>query len=61
MALAFWMELKDKAIRNEGDVLAALEMPMLVAVPWTGTSDNSSNKSTWNRIKPFKSERAADV
>jgi len=61
LALAFWMELKDKAIRNEGDLLAALEMPMLVAVPWTGTSDNSSNKSTWNRIKPFKSERAADV
>jgi len=34
MGLAIWLEMRDKSIRDERDVLAALEMPMLVAVPW---------------------------
>jgi polysaccharide chain length determinant protein (PEP-CTERM system associated) len=35
--LAMWLELSDKSIRTEEDVLAALELPMLVSVPWVGT------------------------
>jgi len=35
--LAVLLELQDKSMRNEKDVLAALEVPMLVAVPWVGS------------------------
>ena len=34
LSLAIWLEVRDKSIRDERDVLAALEMPMLVSVPW---------------------------
>jgi hypothetical protein len=29
-----WLELRDKSIRTEEDVIALLEMPMLVSMPW---------------------------
>ena len=35
---AFWLEFQDKSLRNEGDVHAGLELPMLAAVPWTGAT-----------------------
>ncbi len=34
LGLAIWLEVRDKSIRDERDVVAALEMPMLVSVPW---------------------------
>jgi len=34
--LALWLELRDKSIRTEQDVLAVLELPMLASVPWVG-------------------------
>jgi len=34
IGLAVWFEVRDKSIRDERDVLAALEMPTLVSVPW---------------------------
>ncbi len=39
-SIALWLEFQDKAIRNEGDVLAALELPMLGSVPWVGVESN---------------------
>jgi len=36
VAIAFWLEVQDKALRDEGDVKAALELPMLASVPWVG-------------------------
>jgi polysaccharide chain length determinant protein (PEP-CTERM system associated) len=42
--LALWLELRDKAIRTEQDVLAALELPTLVSVPWLGA--NGAGKTT---------------
>jgi len=40
VSIALWLEVQDKAIRNEGDVLAALELPMLGSVPWVGVEAN---------------------
>jgi polysaccharide chain length determinant protein (PEP-CTERM system associated) len=37
LGLALWLELRDKAIRTEGDVVAVLELPTLVSVPWIGS------------------------
>jgi hypothetical protein len=53
--LALWLELRDKSIRTEEDVLAALEMPMLVSVPWIGSVTNG-NGSWKNRFKQSAEE-----
>jgi uncharacterized protein involved in exopolysaccharide biosynthesis len=36
LGLAMWLEFRDKSIRTEADAEAALDLPMLVAVPWVG-------------------------
>jgi hypothetical protein len=42
--LALWLELKDKAIRNELDVEAVMELPMLISLPWVVEDENSGKK-----------------
>lgn len=52
MGLALWMELRDKSIRNEADVLASLQMPVLVSLPWvTEEGTAKGNGKFWNRDK----------
>ncbi len=36
ICIAGWFELRDKVIRNEADVLAGVELPMLTSIPWAG-------------------------
>jgi hypothetical protein len=47
-----WMELRDQSIRTEADAEAALELPLLVAIPWVG-GDAAKNANQglkfWNR------------
>jgi uncharacterized protein involved in exopolysaccharide biosynthesis len=50
LVVAMWLELRDKSMRNEGDVLAALDLPMLTAVPWAGPSNTRSKPNFWRRI-----------
>jgi uncharacterized protein involved in exopolysaccharide biosynthesis len=57
LVIAFWLELRDKSIRNEGDVLAALELPMLVSVPWVGAEKELGKPTLWGRFRPFGRER----
>jgi len=48
IALAGWLEFRDNAIRTEADAEAVLELPILVAVPWTGViGDESRNGGFW--------------
>lgn len=50
--LAGWLEFRDKSIRTEADAEAALELPMLVAVPWVGVSAEESKNGKgkfWKR------------
>jgi uncharacterized protein involved in exopolysaccharide biosynthesis len=42
VGIAFWLEVQDKALRNEADVRAALELPMLASVPWIGVEANGN-------------------
>jgi uncharacterized protein involved in exopolysaccharide biosynthesis len=52
LGLALWVELRDKSIRNEADVLASLQMPVLVALPWvTEDLPANGNGKFWNRHK----------
>jgi len=53
LAVAFWLELRDKHIRDEGDVMAALELPMLAFVPRIGPQKDSGKGKFWERFKPF--------
>ena len=46
MGLVLVLEFQDKSIRDEKDVLAALELPMLVAVPWVGAGKQGSGSLT---------------
>jgi polysaccharide chain length determinant protein (PEP-CTERM system associated) len=48
--LGLWLEFRDKSIRTQADAEAALEMPMLVAMPWiAGTVSQKSNGHFWKR------------
>jgi uncharacterized protein involved in exopolysaccharide biosynthesis len=49
LCFGFWRELRDGAMRNEGDVLAALELPMLATVPWLGTKKDSSRRPRFGK------------
>jgi protein tyrosine kinase modulator len=42
LGIALWFEVRDKAIRTEADAEAALELPMLVAVPWVGDTPDEN-------------------
>jgi uncharacterized protein involved in exopolysaccharide biosynthesis len=43
--IALWFEIKDKSIRTEEDVTAALGLPMLVSVPWVGGGRKRDDKT----------------
>ena len=54
LGLALWLELRDKSIRTQADAEAALELPMLVAVPWVveTVAENGKGKGHfWKRDK----------
>jgi polysaccharide chain length determinant protein (PEP-CTERM system associated) len=62
LGLAFWLEFRDKCIRTEPDAEAALELPVLVAVPWVMQSTpENGNGHFWNRKKPEQRKETARV
>ncbi len=51
VGVAMWLELRDSSIRTEADAEAALELPMLVAVPWVGPASENKEGKFWHRKK----------
>lgn len=52
VGLALWLEVRDKSIRTQADAEAALELPMLVAVPWileTETGNGNGQGRLWKK------------
>jgi polysaccharide chain length determinant protein (PEP-CTERM system associated) len=52
IALAMWLELRDKSIRTEKDAAAAMDLPLLVSVPWVTEEENETEtvkRSFWGR------------
>lgn len=43
LGLALWLELRDKSVRSEADVIALLDLPVLTQVPWVGTEGSEVN------------------
>jgi len=60
IGLAMWLELRDKSIRTEADAEAALELPMLVAVPWVGIAAAENGNGKNGRFKFWKRKDAAE-
>ena len=50
LGLALWLEMRDKSVRTEADVLAVLELPVLSQVPWVGEGVERNGR------KPMKRE-----
>jgi protein tyrosine kinase modulator len=51
-SLALWLEFLDKSIRTQADAEAALELPMLVAMPWVvemGQANGRGKGRFWKR------------
>lgn len=62
LALALLLEFRDKSIRTQADAEAALELPMLVAVPWiseTAVSNGNGSGGFWKRKRARESRAEA--
>jgi uncharacterized protein involved in exopolysaccharide biosynthesis len=61
--LALWLEFRDNSIRTQADAEAALELPMLVAVPWVAEPVlENGNGRFWNRKKqPHEREQGKEA
>ena len=55
--LVLWIEVRDQSIRTEADAEAALELPMLVAVPWVGDAAESNANGAFRLWKRDKTPR----
>jgi uncharacterized protein involved in exopolysaccharide biosynthesis len=60
-ALALWIELRDNSIRDEADAEAALELPMLVAVPWVGSAALEQTNGRFRLWKRNRTDRGQTV
>ena len=49
--IALWLEVRDKSIRNEEDVLAGLDLPTLASLSWAGP-EKSGKRKPRNRFMP---------
>ena len=64
LGIALWMEMRDKSIRTEADAEAAVDLPMLVAIPWVGeTSEAVTNGKGkfWTKKKPDEHPESVGV
>jgi polysaccharide chain length determinant protein (PEP-CTERM system associated) len=62
LGLALWLEFRDKSIRTQADAEAALDLPMLVAVPWIAetVAPNGNGKGHfWQRKKQPEEKETA--
>lgn len=58
--LALWLELRDKSVRTEADVLAIMDLPVLSQVPWVGVENDGKNGSG-NRARSRSRDQKAAV
>jgi len=61
VCLGLWLELRERCIRTEADAEAALELPLLVSVPWvveTASTNGNGAGHFWNRKKQPEETKA---
>jgi uncharacterized protein involved in exopolysaccharide biosynthesis len=58
LLVAVWLEFSDKSIRTEKDAAAAMDLPLLISVPWLGKdeeegdSNGNGHRRFWGRGSP---------
>ncbi len=56
--IAIWLEFSDKSIRTERDAAVAMDLPLLISVPWVGAEPMSLNgNGNGNGKRPFFGRR----
>src|SRR5215469_8716800 len=60
LGLALWLEMRDKSVRSEADVLAIMDVPVLSQVPWVGIETPTKN-GAGNRGKSRSGDEKATV
>jgi len=61
LALAMWLEFRDKSVRTEADVIALLDLPVLTQVPWIGAESNPGNAREKSRNGRSKQKATVEV
>ena len=64
LGIALLLEMGDKSIRTEADAEAAMELPMLVAIPWVSNSGEGSQNgkgSFWTKKKKDEHRESVGV
>jgi polysaccharide chain length determinant protein (PEP-CTERM system associated) len=54
IGIAIWLEIRDRSIRTEKDAAAAMDLPLLVSVPWVSEEEEvpangNGRRSFWGR------------
>ena len=62
VAIAVWLEIRDRSIRTEKDAAAAMDLPLLVSVPWVSDEEPEANnghdkRHFWGRSNGAPPER----
>lgn len=55
--IALWLELRDKCLRTEDDVIAALGFPVLAQVPWVGVEAVQKNGNGKPKVRTHEEEK----
>src|SRR5262249_27822187 len=53
VGIAIWLEIRDRSIRTERDASAAMDLPLLVSVPWVSEEVTVSINGNGNGRRPF--------
>ena len=61
LILTLWLELRDKSLRTEQDVVAVLELPLLATIPWIGADGDRRNGGSHHRGRPEKEDKREPV
>jgi polysaccharide chain length determinant protein (PEP-CTERM system associated) len=62
IAIAIWLEIRDRSIRTEKDAAAAMDLPLLVSVPWVSedepvVANANGRRHFWGRGNGAASDR----
>ncbi len=57
LGLTFWLEMRDTSLRNERDVIAILDLPVLTQVPWVGVEEGKNGSGNKDAKVPREQKK----
>ena len=66
LLIAVWIEFSDRSIRTEKDIVAVMDLPMLISVPWLGTDQEEApngegRRRFWGSAAPPEEQEKVEV